>query len=315
MDITSAAARARLAEDYKVLTLESYDTTQSITSRACQQEMSNAESNVYDVLVELPQMRRFRDRVVEQNMSYIQPRLKNEEFEATVKIPQADIERDNHGRYNTRFTVLGQAAKMRPDKTFGDVLAKSFTQVDYTGTAFFAADKPLIPGVVDAGTFTNLMTEKPSAASWVKAKKIMGNIRTKSNDPLCLGQRRIVICSQSYESTFKQLLNAELILQVGGGVGAAVTNIYQGEAELIVHPWLNAAGREHNWFVLDASTALRAFVDQKETDLKFLAHDNPETHSEVFATHNFFYQVYQRGDVGAILPMLAVGSTGADAAL
>jgi phage major head subunit gpT-like protein len=313
MNIENAAARARLAEDWKTLTFEAYASAPNFADLVCQMEDSNADINVYDVLIQIPTMRRFRDQVVAQKLAYVQIRLANDDWESTVEVKLSDIENNALGRYTNKFKALGQAAKLRADRSLGQILRESFTTNDYTGTPFFSANKPHIPGVVDAGTFTNLMTEKPSANSWDKAKKLLANIRDKNGDPINMGLSRVVVCSPTYESTFKRLLNAELVLQISGGVGAAVTNIYQGDAELVVLPWLAAA--EHNWFVMDTSTPFRAVINQTATQPRFMAQDNPAIHSEAFKRHVALYQVSQRGDVGYGLPQLAVGSTGADAAL
>ncbi len=313
MNIENAQARARLAEDWKILTFDAYANAPNFADQVCQMEDSSADINVYDLLIQQPTMRRFRDQVVAQKMAYVQVRLANDDWEATVEVKLSDIENNALGRYTNKFKALGQAAKLRPDRSLGEVLRGSFTTVDYTGTNFFAANKPHIPGVVDAGTFTNLMTEKPSAGSWDKAKKLLANIRDKNGDPINLGLSRVVVCSPTYESTFKRLLNAELVLQISQGVGAAVTNIYQGDAKLVVLPWLASA--EHNWFVFDTSTPFRAIINQTATQPRFMAQDNPAIHSDAFKRHVALYQVSQRGDVGYGLPQLAVGSTGADAAL
>lgn len=318
MDINNPAAIARLREDWKVRTLKAFhEGAKPVAEMLCQMETSGNAVNVYDLLIQIPVMKRFGGQVQKQNTGRAQHRIENAEFEATVSVRQADVERDNIGQYNNQFDMLGISARRRPDRYLAELMIAAFSTVDYTGVNFFGANKPHIPGVLDAGTFTNLMTEKPSAASWEKAKQLLGNILDANGEPMGLGGNLTVVCSQKWESTFKRILNAELIMQVAGAntAGAAVTNIYKGDAELIKFPYLNTAAREDKWFVLDTSYPLRAFVNQVETQPRFYAQDNPNTHEDAFKQHVFNYQVYARGELGFGLPQLAVGSTGADAAL
>lgn len=316
MDITSAAARQRLREDWKAVTMKAFhEGAAAVSDRICQRETSRNAVNVYDLLVQLPVMKKFGGQVAKQNLVRAQHRIENAEFEATISVRQADIERDQIGTYKNKFEMLGLAARRRPDRFLAALMVAGFSTVDYTGLNFFAANKPHIPELVDAGTFTNLMTEKPSAGSWEKAKQLLGNITDANGEPMGLGGQKLVVCSTKWESTFRRILNAELIMQVDDGAGAAVSNIYKGDAELLVFPYLNTAAREDKWFVLDVGYPLRAFIDQRETEPRFYAQDDPNTHKDAFSEHVFNYQVYARGEVGFGLPQLAIGSTGADNAL
>lgn len=316
MDINSAAARTQLREDWRVRVLRGFtEGAQSVADRICQQETSNRAINVYDLVVALPVMRRFKDRVKKQNLQSAQHRLANVEFEATIEVKQADVERDEYAKYNNLFDMLGISARRRPDRTLAEVMMDAFTKNDYTGTTFFGTDKPHLPGIQESGTFTNLMTEKPSAASWEKASNLLGYINDVNGEPMGLGGQKLVVCSQKWASTFRRILNAEMVGEVVNDVGVSVSNIYKGDADLIVYPYLNTAARQDKWFVLDTSWPLRAFINQTEVAVRFYAQDDPNTHKDAFDEHVLKYQAYARGEVGFGLPQLAVASTGADNAL
>lgn len=318
MDITSAAARTRLREDWKIRMLKAFtEGAKSVSDLICQAESSNNAVNVYDLLIALPILKKFAGQIEKQNLQRAQHRIENGEYQATISVRQADIERDNIGQYNNKFDMLGIAARRYPDRALGQLIADSFTVLDYTGTPFFAADKPHIPGVIGAGAFTNLMTEKPSVASWEKAKKLMAYIMDANGEPMGLGAEKTVVCSAKWSSTFRRILNAELIMQVAGAntAGAAVSNIFKGDATIVELPYLNSAAREDKWVVLDTSWPLRAYIHQTEVGPRMYAQDDPNTHKDAFEQHVFNYQVYLRGELGFGLPQLAVGSTGADAAL
>jgi phage major head subunit gpT-like protein len=306
----------RLFEDWRIVSLAAFsEGAEPVAERICQIETSNAAVNIYDLMVQFPLFRRFRDQIAKQNLASAQHQIKNDEWESTVEVKQADVERDTYGKYNNLFKMLGTAARRSPDAALASLFVSAFTTNDYTGTTFFGVNKPHLPNVADVGTFTNKMTEKPSAGSWEKAKQILSNITDLNGEPMGIGANRRVICSSKWESTFKRILNAELIMQVSGDAGAAVTNIYKGDAELVVFPYLNTAAREDKWAVLDTTWPLRAFILQKEVQLRLYKQDDPNQHHDAFKNHVFLYQGYYRGDVGFGLPHLAVGSTGADAAL
>lgn len=316
MNIQSQVAINRARENWQVRFLKAFtEGPQPIAETLCQRETSRKAVEIYKLLVKFPGFKKFTGELEKEGMAWAEHSIPNEEWHDSVEVPRADIERDDIGQYNNMFELLGQAARRHPDELLAAVMAGAFATNDYTGMAFFAADKPHIPGVVDAGTFTNLMTEKPSAASLEKAYQLMANIKDANGKPLSIGGKKLVICSDTYGSTFRKLLKAETITEVVTGQGvASVANIYSGTADLVVMPHLNTTADKHKWFLLDQSWPLRAFVLQSEVKPRFIAQD-AEKDDGPFNRKVNIYQGYYRGNVGFGLPQLAVGSTGADAAL
>lgn len=317
IDINSAAARTRLREDWKVRTMSAFDKApKSVLDIIAEKQSSSAAVNVYDMLALLPVMKRFKDAVKVQQTGRIQHRIENDELEATIEVPQSTIERGEAAQFNNRFDMLGSAARRRGDRFLAQLLIDGFTTLDYSGTNFFADAKPHIPDLLDAGTYDNKMTEKPSAGSWEVAKQKLGYIMDPNGEPMNLASQLVVVCSTKWASTFKKILNAETILETkGAGEAAAVSNIYRGDADLVEFKHLNTAARQDYWFVFNVGEPIRAIIDQTETAPRFYAQDDPNTHKDAFDRHVFRYQVYQRAAVGFGLPQLCVGSTGADAAL
>ncbi len=317
LDINSAEARKRLRENWKVIMLKAlHAAPPSVAARLCQQETSSAAVEVYDMLVQLPVMKELADKIKVQSTGKAQFRIENIELEASVAVRQAALERGEASQFNSKFEMLGIAAARRADRYLAKLLTSGFTTNDYTGLPFFAADKPHIPGVIDIGTFSNLMTEKPSAGSWEKAKQLLAYIKDPNGEPFGLGDNLIVVCSTKYASTMKRVLKAETITEVVAGEGvAAVSNIYAGDATLIEFKHLNTAANQDKWFVLDCSLPVRAVIEQTETKPQFYAQDDPNVHKDAYEQHVFNYQVYQRAALGFGLPQLAVGSTGAADAL
>jgi len=321
IDINSAAARTRLREDWKTVMFKGFESegAKSVCDLIAEKQSSSAAVNVYDMLVALPVMKRFKDQIKVQVTARAQHRIENEELEATVEVPQAAVERGEAAQFNNKFTMLGYAVRRRPDRFLAQLLIDAFTVLDYTGTAFFADAKPHLPGLLDAGTFDNKMTEKPSAGSWEAAKQKLNYILDPNGEPMNVASKLMVVCSSKWATTFKKLLNAETILEASGSgdatVGAAVSNIYRGDADLIEFKHLNTSARQDYWFVFNVGEPVRAIIDQTETSPRFYAQDDPNTHKDAFEQHVFRYQAYQRASVGFGLPQLCIGSTGADAAL
>jgi phage major head subunit gpT-like protein len=316
MNIQSQAAMTRARENWQVRFLKAFtEGAAPIAEAICQRETSRKAIEIYKLLVKFPGFKQFAGELEKEGMAWAEHAIANKEFHDTVEVPRADIERDDIGQYNNMFELLGQAARRHPDELLAAVMAGAFATLDYTGLAFFAADKPHIPGLAEANKFTNLMTEKPSAGSLEKAYQTMANIKDANGKPMSVGGKKMVICSDTYGSTFRKLLKAETITEVVTGQGvASVANIYSGTADLVILPHLNTTDDKHKWFLLDQSWPLRAFVLQTEVKPRFVAQDK-ETDDAPFNRKVNVYQGYYRGNVGFGLPQLAVGSTGADAAL
>lgn len=316
MNIQSQAAMNRARENWQVKFLKAFtEGPQPIAEAICQRENSTKAVEIYKLLVKFPGFKQFAGELEKEGMGWAEHAIPNKEWHDTVEVPRADIERDDIGQYSNIFELLGQAARRHPDERLAAVMVSAFATNDYTGLPFFAADKPHIPGVVDANKFTNLMTEKPSAGSLEKAYQTMANIKDASGKPMSLGGKKMVICSDTYGSTFRKLLKAETITEVVAGEGvASVANIYSGTADLVILPHLNTAADKHKWFLLDQSWPLRAFILQSEVKPRFIAQDREQDEGPFNRKVNI-YQGYYRGDVGFGLPQLAVGSTGADNAL
>jgi phage major head subunit gpT-like protein len=317
MNIQSQAAMNRARENWQVTFLKAFTegAGRPLAEIMCQMETSKKAVEIRKMLTKFPGFKKFTGEIEAESMAWTEQSLANEEWADTVLVPRADIERDDIGQYGKEFEMMGAAARRHPDELLAAVMASAFTTNDYTGLPFFAADKPHIPGVVDAKKFTNLMTAKPSAGSLEAAYLLMAGIRDATGKPMGIGGKKMVVCSDKWGSTFRKLLKAETIVEVVTGEGVAtVANIYSGTADLAVFNYLYDGTNDDKWFVLDQSWPLRAFILQHEVKPRFIAQDR-ETDDIPFRLKKNAYQGYYRGNVGFGLPQLAVGSTGATSAL
>jgi phage major head subunit gpT-like protein len=264
---------------------------------------SSQAAEVYGDIAFFPAMRKLVGEAVVKNLKEVAHTVKNEEFEATVRVKQADVERDALGIYTPKIQQLGNTGAKLPSQLISDLLMNGFEDPDYTGTAFFAANKKHFPG--GKKTFTNLGAKKLSAANFQTARAAIRNVLDESGNPLELGDRLALVVSPTYEATARSIVLADTIS--GGG-----TNVNKGTAELIVLPRLAAA--EHNWFLVDIGQPMGALILQEERALELLTSATGMTTEALIMTHAYLWQAYWRGNAAYGLPQLAYGSTGADAA-
>lgn len=263
---------------------------------------STQSAEVYGDIAFFPRMNKLIGEAIVKNLREVSYSIANEEWESTVRVKQADIERDALGIYKPRIATLGDTGSRLPSRLIIDALAGGFTAKDYTGTAFFAANKPhFVGGKVK---FTNKDTKKLSAANYEAARKAMRSITDEEGEPMELGRELILVVSPKNESLGRTILVAE---KVGGGDD----NVNKGTATLMVSSRL-AGASEDMWFLIDVGCPIGALILQEEKPLELLTTATGQTTEQLIITHTFLWQAYWRGNVGYGLPQLAFGSTGAD---
>jgi len=266
--------------------------------------MSDSDSEEYDWLGAVPNMRELLGSIVIENLTAHGYTIRNREFESTIGIPQKAIERDKYGIYNPRFAAMGQAAGNHQDVLLADLLVAGFTATCYTGSPFFhTAHAPEAGGV----TFSNKDTKKLSSANFEAARAEIKGRRNAKGRPLGLGTRLKLVVSPKNESLGRQILQADFVQ----ANAAAISNVNKGTAELDVWPQL--AANPDMWFLFDLGFPIKPIIFQKEKDIEFLSLTEP-TSDHVFKNKEYLYQAYGRYNAGYAMPELAFGSTGADPA-
>ncbi len=304
---------AALYKGYRTLFFAALHSADPKWSMFAMKTPSAAASEIYHWLGAVPGMRKLLGEVVIKNLVASNYTITNDEYEDTIAVKQADIERDTYGIYNPLFQAMGQAAAEHPDELLATLLIAGFTATDYTGDTFFAdVHKHRVGSALN--TFDNKMTEKFSANGYIAARKKMRSILNEEGRPMNLGRKLLLIVSPTYESTALQVLNAELVgqLNADGSAIAAVSNVQKGTAELLV--WSRLAADEHKWFLMDVGQPVKPVIFQEEKAVALTSLTAPDA-DHVLKKHEFLYQGYGRYSVGYGLPQLIVGSTGADAAL
>ena len=94
---------------------------------------SNTARETYEHLTGLPGMRELIGEVKLQDVESAGFTIVNKEWEATVSVKRADIERDRIGIYRPNFAELATMARNHPHVLVASLLNNSFADLDYTG--------------------------------------------------------------------------------------------------------------------------------------------------------------------------------------
>lgn len=292
-----------LYKGYKTLFLEAFHGAMPEWPKFAQKAPSSAGAEIYHWLGAVPGMRELLGEAVVQNLKAANFTITNKEWESTVRVKQADVERDTYGIYNPLMQAMGQAGAEHPDELAADLFTGGFTATDYTGGTFFSTThKHSADGKV---TFSNKGTKKISAANFETARAALRSVKNEHGRPMNLGRKLLLVVSPTYEATARAIVIADT--QANGA-----TNVNKGTADLLVWPRLAAA--EHNWFLLDVGFPIKPLIFQEEKAVELLTTSTGQTTEELLLTHQYLYQAYGRYNAGYALPQLAWGSTGADAA-
>ncbi len=132
---------AALFRGYRVQYLEAYQAAKPQWAEVAMKTSSTSAEELYHWLGAVPGMRKLIGEIVIQNLSATKYAIANDEFESTIAVKQADIERDSYGIYNPLFSAMGLSAAEHPDELVTALLVNGFTTKDYTTKNFFDTTK------------------------------------------------------------------------------------------------------------------------------------------------------------------------------
>ncbi len=287
---------------YRTIFFEALHGAQPDVNQWAMRTQSSAAEEVYAWLGAVPGMRELIDEVQIRNLVESNYRIENKEWESTVAVKRASIERDTYGIYNPLIAGMGTAASQHDEDLLFELMVAGFTQKCYTGKNFFDTNHQPKKG---GSKFSNKGTKKISAANFEAARANLKSRLNAEGRSMKLGKDLVLVVSPAYEATGREIVQADRAAD-------GSTNVNKGTARLEVRPEL-AALNEDAWFLFDLGHAVKPFILQEELPVEFVAQDDP-TDDTVFLKKLFLYQSYKRGNAGFGLPELAWGSTGEDAA-
>jgi phage major head subunit gpT-like protein len=261
---------------------------------------STAMVEEHDFLTAFPNIRELVDEVQIANLRAAGFVIRNKEFESTIGLKVPDVVGDRLGLYSRNAQSIGEVARHHPDVLLASLLGLGFTSgVDYTGTAFFSANKKAYDG---AQAFSNVTTGRLTTARYAAAlANIKGRLNAKGR-PMGLGKQLVLVVSPLYEQTARLILEAE---KIDGGT----TNVLRNSARLEVWPQLAAANMEHTWFLFETGSMMKPFLRQELLPWQYYSITDPKD-SFVVTKKQFLWQVYGISNVGYALPEMAFGSDG-----
>lgn len=316
--LVNAANVAELFRGFRVIFMEAYHGVEKPNYEEMATVVtSSGASESYDWLGAMPTMRKLLGEINIRNLSANNWKIFNEEFENTIGIKRAEIERDSFGLYKPMIQLMGSDARRNPDRLLASLIANGFTTKDYTGKNFFDTGKK---GTPDAKvTFSNKDTKKLSADNYAAARQSILERRAANGEPMELGHDLLLLVGPKNERLAKTILQDDFVMQAAKNVAgtenigaAAPSNPNKGTARMKMWQRLGALNPDA-WFLFEMGLPLRPFIVQIELPPEVVGVTNIND-SHVVLKKEFIYQAYCREAVGYGMPELAFGSTGADAA-
>jgi phage major head subunit gpT-like protein len=288
-----------LFQGFKVLFVSSFQGSAPLWPKIAMRATSTNASENYNWLGAVPGMKKMLGEAVIENLTACQYQIANDEFESTIGVKRAEIERDNEGLYAPLISSMGLAAAQHPDELIGTLLSGGFTTKDYTTKNFYDTAKKHEPNNSRSTTFTNKSTEALDPASYSVAKAALKGMKNAKGRSMKLGNNLMLVVPPALEDTAREILQAERSEN-------GKTNIQRGTADLLVFPDL---ATDTEWHLLECGQPVKALIFQEEKTPEFHRQDD-ETSDHVFLKKEFLYQAYGRYNAGYGLPQLAYGSTG-----
>lgn len=304
-----ALTRARLeaaSNGFRALFLDAFDADKPDWHDIAMEVPSSAAQESYNWTTGMPGIRELIGEADVANLSTAEFSIRNKEWHDTVGVKRADIERDTLGITRPRFGDLGRAAADHPRLLLAGLLSAGFASQDYTGLAFFAANKPYNPDDKSKGAlkFTNLGTGVLNAANFVTARTSLKRMTDSKGNNLGLGKKLTLVVPPELEEVAKKLRTAENISVTGG---STETNTLKDSFEVKVINELTSATA---WFLMESGREIKPLVVQMEVRPEFNAAIDL-TDPQIMLKQEYLYQAYYRGNAGYGLSQLCYGSTGA----
>jgi phage major head subunit gpT-like protein len=267
---------------------------------------SNTEQNVYGWIGKLPKMREWLGERYMNNPAARSYTIVNKTYEDTIKIPREKFEDDQYGIYMPAIELLGQEAKVLPDRLIANLLdtGDAAASIGFDGQSFFSANHPTDPDNAASAVQSNLVTASPlTAANVQKVYAQMRNFTGEDGLPLGIRPTHLVV-SPAHELDAGQLCEMEFIAPAGAqfGLNAASvvqSNVLKGKLKPLVVEWLDqsTANKKDTWYLIDASKPVKPFIWQMRRPLAS-TYLNNLTDANVFLRKEFIYGVDERAAAG-----------------
>lgn len=245
---------------------------------------STSNQEKYGWLGDVPQMVEWNDERTLRGLADYDYTIPNKHYEATLKVDRNVMEDDQLGAVKLRVKDLALKARAFPRKLFFDQIALGGTALGYDGVSFFSASHPesgTNQSNIVTGTSASPYTAATFAADFISARAKLRSFTDDQGDPRNEGELDLyVVAPSGLEGVVDYVLSADLINNT--------TNTLKGAAKKVISSRLTA---DEDWYLMDASGAIKPFILQKRSNLTFEAQDKGE---RAFMRKELLYGVDQR---------------------
>ncbi len=285
----------KLAELSRGLRSEFKDLYTSMDAAAIYQRIatriaSEHDSENYQFLGSLPQMREWGTGRVAQGLESFPYSIPNKKYESTIEVDRDEISDDKTGQIRTRIQQMTQTAARHKDYLIALLLTNGGSAGfhSYDGVPFFGANHASGASGNQDNDLTFDATNHAAVTSAEfkqalrEARTAMLSFKDDRGNPMSVdGKGGIVLVPPALYDAAREAVGASVI--------GNTTNVDQGMADVVVFPWLTSAVE---WFLLKTDGILRPFVFQDREPMEFK--QQAEGSDEEFRREKYLYGVRAR---------------------
>jgi phage major head subunit gpT-like protein len=292
---------------------QAFQTTEQYWKMFATRMPSGTETELYHWVAQLPGMEEVTGPAHKNNVPLRDYTLTNKVFKSRIALDKWKVKNDTHGAFAQTAYAFGESVARWPDEQLAAAVEAATAAVCYDGQYFFDTDHPYSLDDSALGTYSNnLVGAAYNLAAdpigvWQAASEAMAAFKGDSGKPLAL-QADALMVPPALRRWAMQAARADLVPQVVRNVAgsenvaaAGVTNIYRGDFDVIVNPYLSTAA----CYAMCTKKAIRPFVWQVREEPVFVQRVDP-TDPAVFDQDEFIYGAESAGVPGYSLPFLAV---------
>lgn len=266
----------------------------TVYPRICMEVPSTTLTETYNWLGTVPVMREWVDQRQLGGLYPFNYSLSNKHYETSIEVDRDTFEDDRIGQIAPRIAQLGQEVPRFIDYTAVTALVNGAVAGNtcYDGVVFYSASHLTGVNAVQTNlcSYSGIDTPAHVQTDFTAAKAQMRNFK----DPM--GRQMnvladLVLCSPAAEQAFRMLLTAAMI--PAQAVAAPMTNIFVGQADLAVNPYVTAT----TWHLLCTSMPVKPLIFQNRKPPEFAAVNDPNS-PYVFQNRRFQYGVDARFVIG-----------------
>jgi len=228
---------------------QGYQQAPSYWERIAMRIDSDGEAEIHSWLELIPGFRKWVDSRKFHSVGAAEYTLVNEDWEDGMRLPRNKLADDKIGLFGGNAEMLGQQARIFPDRMVTDRLKNGHTSGAsykcFDGKAFFATDHPKSVNGQVSGSFSNYHTSRAlTPANFNTAYAEMMAVPGPDGEPMGLVPDTLIVPPLLREAAL-EIVKAGTVPNAAGT--ASKTNINMGAVAVEVVPWL--AGADATWYL------------------------------------------------------------------